>query len=161
MHGQLDEDHVVVDGGRLGLIDFRGAAVAPTPAQLRSDDAQLFVTTIGLFGHDAAVDGLIEHRSQEQIEGLLPYLQPTALTPDQRRMMKVLDIDLDQLRTEVAEATGVESPPLMQMRRFTFGSVVRVALPGARGRHADLGVGRFRPGRVPRVACRTQRGGSW
>jgi uncharacterized membrane protein YbhN (UPF0104 family) len=129
-HGQLDEDHVVVDGGRLGLIDFRGAAVAPTPAQLRSDDAQMFVTTLGLFGRDAAVDGLIEHRSQEQIEGLLPYLQPTALTADQRRMTKVLDIDLDQLRSDVAEATGVESPPLMQMRRFTIGSVARVALPG-------------------------------
>jgi hypothetical protein len=29
----------VIDDGRLGLVNFRGAAVAPTPAQLRSDDA--------------------------------------------------------------------------------------------------------------------------
>ena len=103
--------------------------MAPTPAQLRSDDAQLFITSIGLFGHGPAINGLVEHRSAERIEGLLPYLQPTALTADQRRMMKVLDIDLDQLRTEVAEAAGVESPPLIQMRRFTFGSVMKVALP--------------------------------
>jgi glycosyltransferase 2 family protein len=130
VHGQLDEDHLVLDDGRLGLVDFRGAAVAPTEAQERSDNAQMFVTTIGLFGRDVAVSGLIEHRSSEQIEGLLPYLQPTALTPDQRRMTKVMAIDLDELRAEVAAAAGLESPPLIRLRRFTIGSVIRVALPG-------------------------------
>ena len=129
VHGQLDEEHLVIDDGRLGLVNFRGAAVAPTPAQLRSDDAQLFITSIGLVGQELALTGLAEHRSVEEIEGLLPYLQPTALTVDQRRMLKVLDIDLDDLRSDVAGAAGVEAPPLVQMRRFTFGSVMRVALP--------------------------------
>jgi glycosyltransferase 2 family protein len=130
VHGQLDEDHIVIDDGRLGLIDFRGAAVAPTEAQERSDNAQMFITTVGLFGRDAAVAGLIEHRSTEQIAELLPYLQPTALTSDQRRMAKVMEVDLDKLRADVAEAAGLDSPPLIKMRRFTIGSVVRVALPG-------------------------------
>jgi uncharacterized membrane protein YbhN (UPF0104 family)/tRNA A-37 threonylcarbamoyl transferase component Bud32 len=129
VHGQLDEDHLVTDEGRLGLVDFRAAAVAPTPAQLHGDDAQLFVTTIGLVGQELALEGLIEHRSVEEIEELLPYLQPTALTADQRRMLKVLDLDLDDLRSDVADAAGVEAPPLIRMRRFTFGSVMRVALP--------------------------------
>ncbi|TFH17851.1 MAG: flippase-like domain-containing protein, partial [Acidimicrobiales bacterium] len=84
---------------------------------------------IGLVGRELALEGLVEHRSVEEVEGLLPYLQPTALTADQRRMMKVLDIDLDALRAEVAETSGVEAPPLIRMRRFTFGSVMRVALP--------------------------------
>jgi uncharacterized protein (TIRG00374 family) len=129
VHGQLDEEHVVIDDGRLGLVQFRAATVAPTPAQVRSDDVQLFVTSIGLFGHDLALEGLLEHRSVEQIEALLPYLQPAALTADQRQAMKVLDVDLDDLRTEVATAAGVDAPPLVQLRRFTFGSVMRVALP--------------------------------
>jgi glycosyltransferase 2 family protein len=129
VHGQLDEEYLIVDDGRLGLVHFRGAAVSPTPAQLRGDDAQLFVTSIGLVGRDLALDGLIENRSVEQIEGLLPYLQATALTTDQRRMTKVLGIDLDALRSDVAHAAGVEAPPLIQMRRFTVGSVLRVALP--------------------------------
>jgi uncharacterized membrane protein YbhN (UPF0104 family) len=128
-HGQLDEDHLVVDDGRLGLIDFQGAAVAPTPAQLRSDDAQMFVTTVGLAGRDVALDALVRYRSHDQIQNLLPYLQPTALTADQRTMLKVLDIDLDDLRDDVATAAGVEAPDLVQLRRFTVGSVVRVALP--------------------------------
>lgn len=130
VHGQLDEDHIVIDGGRFGLIDFRGAAVAPTEAQERGDNAQMFITTVGLFGRDAALAGLIEHRSSEQIAELLPYLQPTALTSDQRRMAKVMAVDLDTLRSDVAEAAGLDSPPLIKMRRFTVGSVVRVALPG-------------------------------
>jgi uncharacterized membrane protein YbhN (UPF0104 family)/tRNA A-37 threonylcarbamoyl transferase component Bud32 len=129
VHGQLDEEHLVVDDGRLGLVHFRAAAVAPTPAQLRSDDAQLFVTSIGLVGPERALDGLVEHYPADEIEQLLPYLQPTALTADQRRMMKVLDIDLDDVRADIAAAAGVEAPPLIQMRRFTFGSVLKVALP--------------------------------
>ncbi len=130
VHGRLDEDRLVLDDGRLGLIDFRGAAVAPTEAQERSDNAQMLVTTIGLAGRDAAVSALLEHRSPEQIEAFLPYLQPTALTPDQRRMTKVMGIDLDDLRADVAAASGLESPPLIRLRRFTIGSVVRVGLPG-------------------------------
>ena len=129
VHGVLDEEHLIVDDGQLGLVQFRSAAVAPTPAQLRSDDAQLFVTSIGLVGLELALEGLLDQRTVEEIEELLSYLQPTALTADQRRMMKVLDIDLDDLRSDVAAAAGVEAPPLVQMRRFTFGTVMKVALP--------------------------------
>ncbi len=129
VHGVLDEEHLIVEDGRLGLVQFRAAAVAPTPAQLRSDDAQLFVTSIGLVGPELALESLLDQRTVEEIEDLLPYLQPTALTADQRRMMKVLDIDLDDLRSDVAAAAGVEAPPLIQMRRFTFGTVMKVALP--------------------------------
>ncbi len=129
VHGRLDEEHLVLDDGRLGIVHFHGAAVAPTPAQVRGDDAQLFVTSIGLVGRELAIEGLLEQRSVDEIEDLLPYLQPTALTADQRRMMKVLDIDLDDLRSNVADAAGVEAPPLIRMRRFTVGSVMRVALP--------------------------------
>jgi uncharacterized membrane protein YbhN (UPF0104 family) len=129
VHGHLDEEQLVIDDGRMGLVNFRTAAVAPTAAQLRADDVQLFVTTIGLVGPDLAVKGLTEHRTSDEIENLLPYLQPTALTADQRRMMKVLDIDLDDLRSDVAAVASVDAPPLVQMRRFTFGSVLKVALP--------------------------------
>ena len=45
-HGQIDEAHLIVDhDGRLGLVDFRGASVAPTDAQLRSDEVQAFVAS--------------------------------------------------------------------------------------------------------------------
>jgi uncharacterized membrane protein YbhN (UPF0104 family) len=128
-HGQLDEDHLVVVDGRLGLNGFRGATVAPTAAQLAQDDAQMFVTTVGLVGPDAATSGLLVHRSPDEIERMLPYLQPTALTNDQRRLLKVLDADLDDFRAHVAQEVDLDAPPLVALRRFTVGSVLRIALP--------------------------------
>ena len=130
VHGELDDDYLILDD------DVNSASSTSAerpwrrpPPSCAVTMSQLFITSIGLVGRELALEGLVEHRSVEEIEGLLPYLQPTALTADQRRMMKVLDIDLDALRADVAEASGVEAPPLIQMRRFTFGSVMRVAMP--------------------------------
>ena len=128
-HGQLDEDHLVMVGDRLGIVDFQAAAVAPNAAQLYSDEAQMFVTTLALVDRELAIAALIEYRTAEQIGGLLPYLQPTALTADQRQMLKVLDVDLDRLRSDVAASAAVEAPDLVQLRRFSVGSVLRIALP--------------------------------
>ena len=137
-HGQLDEDHFMVQrvaagpespGSELGLIDFRGATVSPTDAQLRSDDVQAFITTVVLAGRDQAVAGLVANQSNDEIEACLPYLQSPALTADQRRMMRSLDLDLDDLRSEVAAAIGLEAPKLVQLRRFSVGSMIRIALP--------------------------------
>ena len=147
-HGQLDEDHFIVQRGpsdtarpdadtadrdaigfEPGLIDFRGATVAPTEAQLRSDEVQTFITTVVLAGRDTAVAAFVANRSNERIAACLPYLQSPALTPDQRRMIRSLDIDLDDLRSEVATAIGLEAPKLVQLRRFSVGSMIRIALP--------------------------------
>ncbi len=129
-HGQIDEDHLIIGrDGRLGLVDFRGASVAPTEAQLRSDEVQVFAATVILADRDLAIAGLVSNRSSERIQAALPYLQPAALTPDQRRMINALDIDLDEVRSEVAAAIGLEAPKLVQLRRFSIGSVIRIALP--------------------------------
>ena len=129
-HGQIDEAHLIIDhDGRLGLVDFRGASVAPTEAQLRGDEAQAFVATVILAGRDLAIAALVSNRSNERIGALLPYLQPVALTSDQRRMINALDIDLDDVRSAVAAAINLEAPRLVQLRRFSIGSVIRIALP--------------------------------
>jgi uncharacterized protein (TIRG00374 family) len=128
-HGLFDEEHLIVDEGRFGLVDFRGATVAPTDTQLRADDVQLFITTVLLAGRDAAIAALVAARSTEQIESIIPYLQSTALTPDQRRMIGTIDLDLDAVRAELAEAIDVAPPPLVQLRRFSVGSMIRIALP--------------------------------
>ena len=90
---------------------------------------QAFITSVVLAGRDRAVAGLVANRTDDRIEACLPYLQSPALTPDQRRMVRSLDIDLDDLRAEVATAIGLEAPKLVQLRRFSVGSVIRVALP--------------------------------
>lgn len=128
-HGAIDEDHLLdVDGG-FGLVDFRGASVAATVDQMRSDDAQMFVATVVLAGRSAAIAAFVANRSNEEIDAILPYLQSVVLTADQRRVTRRLDLDLDDIRAEVAIAIGVEAPQLVQLRRFSVGSVIRIALP--------------------------------
>jgi uncharacterized protein (TIRG00374 family) len=128
-HRQLDEDHFILQDGAIGLSDFRGATVAASEAQRRADEVQTFITTVVLAGRDRAVEGLLASHSNDRIGACLPYLQSPALTPDQRRMVRSLDIDLDDLRAEVATTIGLEAPKLVQLRRFSVGSVVRIALP--------------------------------
>ncbi len=128
-HGQLDVEHLSVTDGRYGLIDFRAASVAPSLVQRRVDSAQMFATTVMLSGTDAAIEGLIRHRDREAITELLPYIQDPSLTMDQRRWFKAADIDVDDLRSQVATALEIEVPQLVKLRRFSIGSVVRIALP--------------------------------
>ncbi len=89
----------------------------------------MFTTSLILAGRDRAIASLVASRSNDRIEACLPYLQSPALTADQRRALRALDIDLDDLRAEIAEAIGLEAPKLVQLRRFSIGSVIRIALP--------------------------------
>jgi uncharacterized membrane protein YbhN (UPF0104 family) len=128
-HGQLDVEHLMVQDGRYGLIDFRAASVAPSLVQRRVDAAQMFATTVMLVGTDAAIAGLIAHRDRDAIAELLPFIQDPSLTMDQRRWFKAADIDVDDVRAAVATALEIEQPELVKLRRFSIGSVVRIALP--------------------------------
>lgn len=128
-HGQLDIEHLIVRDGDYGLIDFRAASVAPSLVQRRVDSAQMFATTVMLAGTEAAIAGLIRHRDREAITELLPFIQDPSLTMDQRRWFKAADIDVDDLRSQVATALEIEVPQLVKLRRFSIGSVVRIALP--------------------------------
>jgi glycosyltransferase 2 family protein len=129
-HGQVDERHLVVlDDGEVGAVDFRGATVAATSAQRRIDEAQLFVTTLALVGEDGAVVAAHDALGADGLTAMLPYLQPTVLTPDQRRLVKQGGLDLDGARRRAAETTGAKEPDLQRLRRITLGTLIQVVLP--------------------------------
>jgi tRNA A-37 threonylcarbamoyl transferase component Bud32 len=46
VHGQVDRDHLVVDDGAVGLVDFRRGGVAPSDVQCWADQAQMLVATV-------------------------------------------------------------------------------------------------------------------
>ena len=58
-HGQVDARNLVVEGDDIGLIDFRGATVAPEPEQVRTDEAQLLVATALGAGAEVAIDAAV------------------------------------------------------------------------------------------------------
>lgn len=128
-HGQIDDHHLILHEGRLGLRDFRAAAMAPTPLQLRTDRVQALVTACQLVGPEQALASAVAALGAEGVADVLPLVQMPTLTDVQRRQVRATSLDLDDLRSRAAEAAGVEEPKQQQLRRFTFGSIFRVALP--------------------------------
>jgi uncharacterized membrane protein YbhN (UPF0104 family) len=128
-HGRVDLQTLVVDGEECGLVDFRGGSVGLTSDDQWLDRAQLLVTTALLFGTDEAVAAAREALGSERLPVVVSYLQPPALTGALRQELKARDIDLDELRRRCAEVVGAQVPDLVQLRRVTVGSLVRVVLP--------------------------------
>jgi glycosyltransferase 2 family protein len=129
VHGRLDADHLTLDDGRLGLVDFRSGTTSPSPAERGTQDAQAMVATVSMLGVDDAVALAIERVGTERATAIVPYLQPAALTIDQRRRMKDAEIDLDDVRKALSAACGIEAPKLIQLRRITAGTILKVILP--------------------------------
>lgn len=127
-HGQIDDDHLLVVDGMLGLSDFRGAATAD-PWRLRVDQAQALVTAALAIGVEPALEVATKSLSRDDLVSLLPSLQADVLTPGQRSRLRTGSLEMDKLRTLVAEVAGVPPPRLTRLRRVTVGSVVKTVLP--------------------------------
>ena len=113
----------------MGFVDFRRGSVAPTLAQRRTDEAQALVATVLGVGEAAALAAAQAALGADGLAAVLPYVQWPSLTPDQRAAVRAGDVDLDDIRSHAAEATGTPAPELEQLRRLSLGSIVRVALP--------------------------------
>jgi uncharacterized membrane protein YbhN (UPF0104 family) len=129
VHGQVDREHMVSQGGDVGFVEFRGGTVAPSPTQRRADQAQMFVATVLGVGEERALAGALDALGVQELAAVLPYVQRPALTGDQRARLKDADVDLDGLRERAAAAAGGEAPELEKLRRLSIGAIVSVALP--------------------------------
>lgn len=128
-HGQIDPAHLVVHDGHLSLIDFRAARLAPTVLQRRNDRVQVLMTQVMLLGEEAALTVAHRELGAERLAEILQLLQMPTLTADQRRWVREHEVDIDALRARAAELAGIEVPELLELRRFTVGSLLRIALP--------------------------------
>src|SRR4029079_6951284 len=71
--------------GRVALVDFAAATIAPTDVQRRADRAQLLVTTTLLAGADRAIAAAMRRLGTDGVAELLSYLHPAALGQQARR----------------------------------------------------------------------------
>jgi uncharacterized membrane protein YbhN (UPF0104 family) len=129
VHGQVDADSLVEEAGAVGFVDFRRGAVASAAPLRRTDQAQALVATVLGAGEAPALAAAIDALGAEGLAAVLPYVQRPSLTPDQRAAVKAGGLDLDELRSHAAAATGTSAPELEQLRRLSVGSIVKVALP--------------------------------
>ncbi len=84
-HGALDGNRVVVrPDGTPAIGDFGQATVAASDAALRSDRAQLLVSTALMVDHRRAVWAAAAVIGSDAMAEMLPYLQPAAPRPRAR-----------------------------------------------------------------------------
>ena len=130
-HHRLDSSRVVVRPDRTAAFgDFGGAAVAADDADIAADRAQVLVATALAAGVERAVAAALAGLGPDQLQQVLPLLQPAALQRQTRHAVAEQDWDLDDLRKACADAAGAELPKLAQLRRVSLRSVGLAVLSG-------------------------------
>lgn len=136
--GRVDADanQLTTDGRDVGFTDLSLARIQPTPSQRAMDRVQLLVEVALELGPAeslrlviAHLDGLDDEQRNDEVAELLRYLQPAACTAEQRKALHDRKEVLDELRSQLSEATGVEQAELEKLQRFTLGSLVSLGLP--------------------------------
>jgi len=131
-HGRLDAGALSVrDDGEVSFGDFASASATPSPGQLEVDRAELLATTALRVGPNRAVAAARAFLGTEGLANILPLLQPAVLTPEDRTDLDQRGWRMEDLRDEVASATGSTIPKLTPLRRVTWGWFAKVALLGA------------------------------
>jgi uncharacterized membrane protein YbhN (UPF0104 family)/tRNA A-37 threonylcarbamoyl transferase component Bud32 len=113
--------------GSPGLADFTHARLAATRHDLMIDRVHLLVTLWLSVGHERAVGSAIDALGVEGLTQALPYVQDPVLSTPLRRAMGA-DRDLEELRTAAIARTGAEAAPLVELRRVTAGSFLKLVL---------------------------------
>jgi uncharacterized membrane protein YbhN (UPF0104 family) len=129
--GRVDDEGLCVSAdGAAAVGDFSDATVAADRGELLADRAQLLVATALAVGRHRAVAIAARTIGNEALEQVLPYVQHAVLTPSVWRAVKERDWDLEELRVMAEQETGTAPPGLEQLRRVTWGSILKLALIG-------------------------------
>lgn len=127
-HRQIDAELVVLAEGGVVLDDLSAAEVSPTPTTRSIDVAQLLVATAVAVGPERAIASAVANLDPTQLLEALRVLQRSTLPSRLIGQAKDANVDLKQLRNDLAEAIEVEPPDLVQLERVTWGGVAMLVL---------------------------------
>ena len=113
--------------GTPGFVDFAQARLAASVHDVMIDRVHLLVTLALVVGNERAVSSAIDIMGTEELAKALPYVQDPVLSQALRRSMGT-EWQIAELRSLVIERTGAEPSALIELRRVTFGSLVKLAL---------------------------------
>ena len=126
-HGRLNASNVLmVDNGPM-LVDFAAATLGAPQSALDIDLAEVLVASTILVGPDRALKKASDAGWRGSLPRVLPYLQRAALTPHLRDLARAHEVDLKQLRTAAAAATGQEAPEVAPLHRVRLKDIVLMA----------------------------------
>jgi glycosyltransferase 2 family protein len=116
-HGRLNASNVLVTDGKPMLVDLSAATLGASVSSLDMDLAELLVACTVLVGPERTLDRAVAAGWTEAIGRALPYLQRAALTPHLRDLARSHEVDLKELRSAAAAATGREVPEAVSLYR--------------------------------------------
>ena len=116
-HGRLNASNVLVTDGKPMLVDLSAATLGAPASSLDMDVAELLVACTVLVGPQRALERAVAAGWTEAIARALPYLQRGALTPHLRDLARSHEVDLKELRSAAAAATGNEVPDVVSPYR--------------------------------------------
>jgi uncharacterized membrane protein YbhN (UPF0104 family)/tRNA A-37 threonylcarbamoyl transferase component Bud32 len=116
-HGRLNASNVLVLAEGPMLVDLSAATLGAPQSALDIDVAELMVASTVLVGPERALRKAVDAGWGDAVGRVLPYLQRAALTPHLRDLARACEVDLKELRSAAAEATGQEVPELAPLRR--------------------------------------------
>jgi uncharacterized membrane protein YbhN (UPF0104 family)/tRNA A-37 threonylcarbamoyl transferase component Bud32 len=123
-HGRLNLRNVLPTEDGPMLVDWAAATLGAPQSALDTDVAELVVACTVLVGPDRAWRRAIDAGYADAVGRVLPYLQRAALTPHLRDLARKSEIQLKELRKQVAETTGRDEPELVPLRRFHLKDLV-------------------------------------
>ena len=127
-HGALDVRAVRRDEHGLVLADFAAGSLHPGEREKRLDTARLLFGLAQLVGVERAVATARAGLGDERLGASLPYLQVPALTSRERRHRRSTARELKELRSRVAQETGVPVPQPVKLRRVGPRDVLMLAV---------------------------------
>ena len=129
--GRVTGDSVFVrPNGSAAVGDFSDATMSADRSLILADRAQLLAVTALVVGRERAVRIAVRTLGNDELEAALPYLQQAALESDVWHQVKDRDWELEDLRVMVEQETGSAPKELEQLRRVSWGSLLKLALIG-------------------------------
>jgi glycosyltransferase 2 family protein len=127
-HGALTADALTVEDGRVLFGGFGSAEYGATDTQLRSDIAQLLVTTAHLYDAPSAVGAAITAFSRTEVLTASRRLTKSALPQRLRKSVGNVGTLIKSVREEVMRQTGASEIPSETITRFARNQVIQMVL---------------------------------
>jgi undecaprenyl-diphosphatase len=127
-HRDLRRNNVVVDTQRNPwIIDFGYAEAAASSCRMGQDIAELLASLSCVVGAKRAVATAVAALDQEAVLSAMTFLQPLALSSVSQAQVRTQPKLLQEIRQQVAELTGVESPPAPPLTRVQMRTALALA----------------------------------
>ena len=138
-HGNLHLGAVVLRADGTTLIDdFSQTSSSASDERLALDGAELLAGTAAIVGVARAVDAMTRTLDRDEVEQVLPLLQPSAMSRQVRRALPKAKSLLAQLRSAAAQKIDVPEPALTELRRVSPANIA-MAVGAAFGIYLLLG----------------------